>query len=566
MKSIKLFIFLALTPIIAFTQLDFDLNNWQHLDPVSDNINGVSSRKMYSLLDGKKPSTVVVAVIDSGVDINHEDLKEKIWINTDEIPDNGKDDDGNGYIDDMSGWNFIGGKSGEPVIYDNLEITRLYKEDKAMFEGINPTELKGKAKAAYEIYLQRKDKIEKEVKSAEKNYEETVKYEYIINTSLTALKDALGDQSLSRETVAKINDEGNVSLTIAKQIIDQVLNESNEKITIDELMENFAEDIVEQKEYFQTKYKYHYNADYDPRDIVGDKYRDVTQRNYGNNQVYGPKSDHGTHVAGIIAAQRGNNIGMNGIAEHVRIMPIRAVPEGDERDKDIINSIYYAVNNGASVINMSFGKGDSPYKEEVDKALKYAAKNDVLVIHAAGNAAMDNDLGKNFPNDKFKKKGLFAPRYAKNWLEIGALSFQKNAESVAPFSNYGKTQVDVFAPGMSIYSTIPENAYKHLDGTSMAAPVVSGVAAVIRSYFPDLTAPQVKEILLNSSEKINEQVIKPGTNETVAFSDLSVSGGAVNAYKAFQLASTTKGKKKRSKNSMGVSGSTRSKQAKEIRT
>ena len=562
MKFFQFVISLICLPFIFHAQDNFDLNNWHHLDPGQDKIYGVSTDRMYGLLAGKQPRTVVVAVIDSGVDIEHEDLKEKIWVNTDEIPDNGKDDDLNGYIDDIHGWNFIGGKTGEPVIYDTYEITRLYREDKDLFAQVNPDKLKGKAKAAYEIYLQRKEKIEEEMQKAEKNYEETVKYEYIINTSLTALKDALGENDLSQENVSKIDDAGNVSLSIAKQIIDQVLTQESEEITIDELIEDFAKDIVEQKEYFQGKFLYNYNPDYDPRHIVGDNYRDVNQKYYGNNQVFGPKSDHGTHVAGIIGAQRGNRIGMDGIADHVRIMPIRAVPEGDERDKDIINAIYYAVDNGASIINMSFGKGQSPYKKEVDAAIRYAEKNDVLIVHAAGNASMDNDEGKNFPTDQFSKKGLFARKYAKNWLEVGALSYQKGENIVAPFSNYGEHQVDLFAPGMSIYSTLPQNSYKPQDGTSMAAPVVSGVAAVIRSYHPNLSAKQVKEILVNSSIKVNQEVVKPGTEEIVSFANLSVSGGVVNAYKAFQLASDTKGKQK-SKKLKSITASTKSKKEKE---
>ena len=540
-RQIIIFLFLAYS---ATSQESFELNEWQHLDPSESNVYGVSTNKLYQNLDAKSKQTVVVAVIDSGVDIEHEDLKKKIWINLDEIPGNGIDDDKNGYIDDFNGWNFIGGPNGEPVIHDTYEITRLIKEQEELFKSLDTSQLKGKAKEVYENYRKEKEKIERQKKSAQKNYEETVQYEYVINTALTSLKDALGEKSLTKDNVRKIDDQDNMSLRIAKQIIDQVLIEESEQITIDELIESFASDIKEQKEYFQAKYKYNYNLDFNPRKIVGDNYSDVNERYYGNPYVNAPFSEHGTHVAGIIGAERSNNIGLDGIAEDVRIMPIRAVPDGDERDKDVANAIYYAVDNGASIINMSFGKGDSPYKDAVDRAVKYAEKHDVLLIHAAGNSSMDNDEEKNFPNDKFKKRGLFRKKTAKNWLAIGALSWQNDENLVASFSNYGDEQVDVFAPGVDIYSTLPENTYKPQNGTSMAAPVVSGVAAVLRSYFPELSAKQVKEIIMESSNKLDRQVIIPGTEETTSFGKLCASGGTVNAAKAFELASKTKGKNK----------------------
>ena len=545
----KLFLtfFYLLICLMAFGQYNPELNGWQHLDPVQDDVYGVSTYKMYENINAPAKQTVVVAVIDSGVDINHEDLKNKIWINLDEIPGNGLDDDQNGYADDYQGWNFIGGSNGEPVIYDTYEITRLYVEQKKIFDNIDVSTLKGKAQKEYDLFLERKETIEKSKKNAEKQYEETVQYEYIINTALVSLKNALGEKKLTRENVMSLDASENMSIRIGQQIIDQVLVDEQDEITIDELIETFAIDIKEQKEYFKTKFDYNYNTSFDPREVIGDNYYNVEERFYGNQYVNAPQSDHGTHVAGIIAGERKNDIGMDGIAENVRIMPIRVVPDGDERDKDVANAIYYAVDNGASIINMSFGKGDSPYKNAVDKAVKYAEKNDVLLVHAAGNASMDNDLGQNFPNDQFAKRGFLRKKQAKNWLEIGALSWQNDEQLVASFSNYGEEQVDIFAPGVDIYSTVPDNQYKAQNGTSMAAPVVSGVAAVLRSHFPELTAKQIRSIILESANPIRQNVIKPGSEEMIPFDQLSTSGGTVNAAKAFELAMKTKGKNKKRK-------------------
>ena len=301
-------------------------------------------------------------------------------------------------------------------------------------------------------------------------------------------------------------------------------------------------------EYFGAQAKFYYNPDIDVRPTVGDNYGDSYEKYYGNNDVKGPDASHGTHVAGLIAASRNNGKGMDGIADNVQIMAIRCVPNGDERDKDVANSIIYAVDNGASIINMSFGKGYSWDKAAVDKAIKYAKKNDVLLVHAAGNSHQNNDVDNNFPNDKYAKKGLFGPKKASNWLEIGALSWKSGEDSPASFSNYGKENVDLFAPGVDVYSTMPDGEYAPMSGTSMASPVAAGVAALIRSYYPDLSAKQVKEVMMESTvlSKDMEKVKLPGgEGKMVPFSDLCVTGGTISAYEAVQNAGKKKGKRKK---------------------
>lgn len=517
--------------------------NWFNLDPSGDGVQGVSTERMYKeLLAGKKSQTVIVAVIDSGVDAEHEDLKDIMWVNPGEIPGNGIDDDKNGYVDDVHGWNFIGGKDGRNVGHDSFEATRLYGKYKAQFEGKDVSKLSKSEKKQYEEYQQIKGEIE--AKQAELGGSVAL-YQGLLD-GVMALKKAMGKDEVTPEDIANFETE-DPQLQQALNVLNNILPEGGNLSDVEKQLQGAVD-------YFQGQYEYGYNPDFDPRDIVGDNYADSYERYYGNNDVKGPDAGHGTHVAGIIAATRNNGIGINGVADNVRIMSVRAVPDGDERDKDVANAIIYAVDNGASIINMSFGKGYAWDKEAVDKAVKYALKNDVLLVHAAGNSSQNNDMDANFPNDKFEKKGLFGPKMASNWLEIGALSWKGGENSPANFSNFGKTNVDIFAPGVDILSTTPDQGYESFSGTSMASPVTAGVAAVLRSYFPELTAQQVKEIIMESADTKDMKVKKPGSKTLVPFSDLSVTGGVVNAYKAVELASKTKGKKKNAGGNAGGAG------------
>ncbi|MBK9490645.1 MAG: S8 family peptidase [Haliscomenobacter sp.] len=508
--------------------------NWFHLDPSKDGVPGLSTESIYKRLPkGKKGKTIIVAVLDSGVDYKHEDLKDVMWVNEDEIPGNGIDDDKNGYIDDIHGWSFLGNAKGENVVHDNLEVTRLYATLKKKFEGKDPAGLSKTDKADYAKYEEYKKIVEDGRKSAQGNLAQFAPIKELYDQLVKAL--GTDNPSLNDLKAFKTSDQ---RLKRVSQIFVQ-------GIEAGETFKSIATQIIEPYDHYYGQVNYNFNPDYDPRSIVGDNYADFNQSNYGNNDVKGPDSKHGTHVAGIIGAKRGNNIGMDGVADNVRIMSVRTVPDGDERDKDVANAIRYAVDNGAAVINMSFGKGYSPGKAAVDAAVKYAMEKDVLLIHAAGNDGKNLDLTNNFPNDHFQKKGKPGKKTATNWIEVGALNPEIGENLAAEFSNYNPEYVDVFAPGAEIYATTPENTYENLQGTSMAAPMVAGVAAIIRSYFPDLTADQVKEVLVASSIKQNRKVIKPGTeDEKVDFSTLSKSGGIVNVEKAVELAAKTVGKKK----------------------
>lgn len=507
--------------------------NWFNLDPSRDGIPGLGTESLYKRLAGKKGETVIVAVIDSGVDYEHEDLKDVMWVNPGEIPGNGIDDDKNGYVDDIHGWNFIGNANGENIYHDNLEVTRLYVQYGKKYANADRDKLSKKEKKEYDQYLDMKETIESKRASLSQQF-----------PLYQTLKGAM------EQLIEQLGKSTNVTADDLKQVkSDDQMVQRLTQIMIGQMeqgisFQDFVKDIDEAYEYFDGQLNYNYNPDFDPRALVGDNYNDLSERYYGNNDVRGPDANHGTHVAGIIGAVRNNNIGIDGVANNVRIMSVRTVPDGDERDKDVANAIIYAVDNGAKVINMSFGKGYSPHKDVVDKAIKYALKNDVLLVHAAGNDGSENTATNNYPNDQFAKKGLFGPKYAKNWIEVGALNWRGGDDLAASFSNYSKDRVDVFAPGVDVYSTVVGNQYDSYPGTSMASPMVAGTAAILRSYFPDLSADQVKEVIMDSAVKYTGKVTLPGGEEMVPFSDLSVTGGSLNAEKAVEVAMKTVGKKK----------------------
>jgi subtilisin family serine protease len=484
---------------------------------------GIGVAEAYeTLLNGRKPAqTVVVAVIDSGVDIEHEDLQGKVWVNEDETPGNGKDDDGNGYVDDVYGWNFIGGPDGRNVQYDTYELTREYVRLKPRFEGKTLADVPKEEESDYRYFLEVKAAYDEKVESAQQQLTNIGGFLPAAERATEILREHFGKEEITAEDLATI-ESGQTQLGGAKQVLQFLF--ANE-ITL--------KDLRDYVEHLKTDLDYRLDPEFDPRPIVGDDYANVDERIYGNADVIGPDPEHGTHVAGIIGAVRDNGLGAKGVAEPVRIMVIRTIPDGDERDKDVANAIRYAVDNGAEVINMSFGKAYSPQKPAVDAAVRYAEAHDVLIVHAAGNDAKNVDEEDNFPTRVLSDGGRAA-----NWIEVGATSWKTGEDLVAAFSNYGASTVDLFAPGVAIFSTLPGNEYGERQGTSMAAPVVSGVAALVRAYYPDLSASQVAELLMRTATPhAGEQVEVPGTDGVVAdFATLSVTGGIVNAYAALKTA------------------------------
>jgi cell wall-associated protease len=503
--------------------------NWFTLDKEKDGVKGVSADKAYDeLLKGRTSSTIIVAVIDSGVDINHEDLKGKIWVNKGEIPGNGIDDDGNGYIDDVHGWSFIGGPGGD-VGDDTMEVTRLMKMYSEKYKGVDGSQLKGLEKKDFDLYKKIEEDYNEKLADAKAGLEQMQSIKDRIENSMEEMKKLTGVEELTLDAVSKYEPQNDAEKGYKQMAMAQL-----------------SQDVLKQLEggfeYYGGQVNTMLNLEFDPRHMVGDNYADPYEKYYGNNHVEGPHGEHGTHVSGIIAAIRDNNLGIKGVANDVQIMCIRAVPNGDERDKDVANAIIYAVDNGAKVINMSFGKAYSPYKDAVDKAVQYAEEKGVLLVHAAGNDGKSNDITEAYPTARYNNGKI-----AKNWLEVGASSASlKEGDFVGNFSNYGKKTVDIFAPGVQIHSTVPGSEYDTYNGTSMAAPTVAGVAALLWSYYPELNAVQIKDILMKSSVKYAKmKVAQPGDSEKmVKFGDLSKSAGVVNAYEAIKLADKMYGKKK----------------------
>lgn len=502
-----------------------DARDWHLKDPVEDSVQGMGVEKAYqTVLKGLPSRKVLVAVIDSGIDIDHEDLRSVIWTNPGEVAGNGIDDDRNGYIDDLHGWSFIGGKGGN-VQYDTYELTRELVRLKQLADA-DPSTLSRKQQLERERYPAVKEQYDAKFAEEDGQYRMYKRIYTNMVFGIDTLRSVLGNRELTIARLDSLQSQDPVILFAKSAVLSLLRNAPD--TSLDDMMSELKGGY----EHYRGLVEYGLNQSFDPRPLVGDNYADKRERYYGSSDVKGPDADHGTHVAGIIAADRKNDAGMRGIADHVSIMVLRAVPDGDERDKDVANAIIYAVNNGAAVINMSFGKSISPDKAVVDEAVRYAEKRGVLIIHAAGNEGSDNDRTPNFPGPVFTNG-----RSAKLWIEVGASSDGRSQDLVAGFSNYGKRSVDVFAPGVDIFSTIPGSLYKANSGTSMAAPAVTGVAALLMSYFPNLGAAAVKDILVQSVRRFDGlEVTRPGSDERVSLSELCRSGGVVNALEAVKLA------------------------------
>ncbi|MCF4100623.1 S8 family peptidase [Gillisia sp. M10.2A] len=514
-------------PLKVMPLTDAQLKDWNEADLLLDTIPGMSVKRAYNeIIKTRKGATVIVGVVDSGVDITHEDLRSVVWINKNEIPNNGKDDDNNGYIDDIHGWNFLG-----DAVEENLEYVRIYRDLKPKYEGKSSSSVSTANGEEFALYQKVKAEFEKEFTESEQTKVQYTSIKAQLTEAHEAVSKKLGKEDYTKEELAKM------------EVSDNIMGQY--KVMLTQIQQNVDENIPEALkqldgaiEYFDNRLKYNFNTELNARAIVGDNPDDITDTKYGNNDVTGPTEDkedikHGTHVAGIIAAKRNNNIGLNGVANNVEIMALRAVPDGDEYDKDIALAIRYAVDNGAKVINTSFGKYYSTHPEWVIDAIKYAAKKDVLIVNAAGNESLDLETNQVYPNDQSSEAPL---EVADNFLTVGALNYSYGSGLVASFSNYGKTNVDVFAPGTKIWSTTPNNTYEYLQGTSMASPEVAGIAAMIRSFYPKLSAKEVKQIIMDSGLSTTASVVVGEEKATKKFTDLSVSGKMANLYNALILA------------------------------
>lgn len=503
-----------------------DLMTWYHKDFTTSKVYGVNTANAYKYLESKglKPKTVVVGVLDSGVQVDHPGLVKNIWSNPNEVPNNGKDDDGNGYIDDVHGWNFIGGKNGD-IDIDNMEVTRVVAKYKPVFEGDDSTKNKAnqaKMPEEFAMYMKSKELFTKKSVDAKQNFQQYT----MINEAIPEMLKMLGGKTLTKENIA------NIKPTDQKQAIGlQVLNNLAQSPAFSgkspaEVEKLMKEEIKGALDHFGPMAK-QYDLNYDPRaEIVGDNYDDYSEKSYGNNHYQGPDAEHGTHVSGIIAGLPQGKEVQYGVASKVaKIMVVRTVPNGDERDKDVANAIRYAVDNGAKVLNMSFGKPVSPGKNVVWDAFKYAEDKGVLLVKAAGNENEDVAEHLAYPTN-FKNSSDAAP-FVNNVLVVGA-STNRNNDLRAGFSNYNQKMVNVFAPGEEIYSTVPNNEYSYQQGTSMASPVVAGAAAVLLAYMPNLKPAQIIEALVKTSNKSTEN----------DFESKSQAGGVIDVKKAAEYAFT----------------------------
>lgn len=518
-------------PLKVSSLSDSQEKSWGAKDLKSDTIPGMSVEKTYrDILPSKSGTSVIVAVIDSGIDIEHEDLKNVIWTNPKEIPGNGKDDDNNGYVDDIHGWNFLG-----DIGEEQLEFARIVDRYDSQFNGKTIGSVPADQKAIFQMYQKAKQEHAQSFQEATQNAQRFKQMVQQVESSHAVVSKTLGKEDYDVGDLSKIS---NPDETMQNHIgvLSQMLQFAP---TIPEVIKGINGTL----EFYEGQLSANLVLGTNFRSVLGDNPYDITDTDYGNNNVIGPEKDgarHGTHVAGIIAAQRDNGIGMNGVANrNIKIMALRAVPDGDEYDKDIALAIRYAVDNGAKVINTSFGKYYAQNPEWVYDAIKYAAKNDVIIVNAAGNEGINLDDPTNtvYPNDQLDNISEFSDTF----ITVGALGPKYGSEMVANFSNYGKSNVDIFAPGVRIYSTTPNNTYEFLQGTSMAAPNTAGVVAMLRSYYPNLKAAQVKDIILKSGLETTTSVVVGGDGDKRAkFSDLSKSGEMVNMYNAFRLAELQK--------------------------
>ena len=513
---------------------DKNLMTWYHQDFGSSTVYGVNTQNAYQYLESKnlKIKPVIVGVLDSGVEVDHPGLIKNMWKNVNEVPNNGKDDDGNGYIDDVYGWNFSGGKNGD-IDTDNMEVTRVVKKYQSIFEGPNSTQNKAnqaKMPEEFVMYMKSKEIFTKKSVEAKQNYETYKRIQEVIPSMIAMLH----GQNLTQEVMGAIKPttpEESMALSVLGQVSRDPSITGKSPAEVQKFLEAQMKEALD---YYEPQALKQYNLEYDSRaSIVGDHYDDYAEKNYGNNHYEGPDAKHGTHVAGIIAGlPQGTEVQYGVGYKTAKIMTVRAVPNGDERDKDVANAIHYAVDNGAKILNMSFGKPVSPGKEVVWDAFKYAESKGVLLIKAAGN---DNeDIAENVYYPTNFKNVADAKPFINNMIVVGA-STNDNEFLRASFSNYNHKMVNVFAPGDKIYSTVPDGKYEYLQGTSMASPVVAGAASVLLAYMPNLTPAQLIESLVKTSNKSTvNAMISSNTNNR--FDMVSEAGGVIDLRKAAEYA------------------------------
>ncbi|MEM6719882.1 MAG: S8 family serine peptidase [Bacteroidota bacterium] len=501
-----------------------ETENWQYKDIIKDTLAGISLEKAYKeLVLGKNDDTITVATIGTPIDINHEHLKNSIWINTAEIPNNNIDDDNNGYIDDIHGWNFLGNAKGTNDIYMQLEVTRLLKKYEAQ-QLTNTNEPK---------YILAKNIYDSIYKVSKKEYDHysSIHEAYTYIKSEFAKKSLFGNYSIKKlDSIQKTYANDWYFQNIVKSLIN---------------FERYVggKNIVSRNELYTKHIHVLLNKEYNDRELQGDNPNDLEDAFYGNNIVNHnvDKLKQGTSVAGLLV--RSPNSPVEGISSYIKLMPICVSGYGSAHDKDIALAIKYAVDNGAKVIHLDATKLLSLKKEWVFEAFRYAEKHNVLIVAPAGNASANlTTTNYYFPNDNIDN----GKKVANNFLLVGASTYEPNEKLVASFSNYGSIDVDIFAPATEIYTTTTCNTYDFQDSTAMASSLTAGVAALLFLKYPNLSAAEIKQIIMDSGVSYDIMVNKPSASkekELVPFSSLSKSGKIVNAYNALMMAKEVSEKK-----------------------
>lgn len=521
--------------VSAQTPLDWHLRS---LGP--DSIWGAGIEKAYQMLDGKKAKKKVrVAVISRGFDMEHEDLVDVLWTNKKEKPGNGSDDDKNGYIDDVHGWNFLGTKDGRDVIYTSEAISREFDKIRARFEELDA---KGRSRT-----LAEKDEYMQYLNLARES-----KIEGMYMSTILAKNIAKGMEEINQKLHEAYPNDSDFTYEQFLKIVPapETLDSLNDiAYNVNMLIWGFS-----QKQMWSDRYKTRYDnaqsyekqyqdlkaRQKDERGMIGDNMNDINDAQYGNANLLTGNPSVGTGLAGVIAAKRGNDIGIDGIADNAELMLIRAVPEGDGYDKDIAVAIRYAIKNGADIILIATHKKVAEDKDIVRLALEEAEQEDILIVHAVGESPRDIDNNPTYPSG-LKEDGS----YYNNFINVAASNVNGLPLSL---SNYGKKNVDLFAPGVDVYSCDAGDNYFKLTGTNASAAVVTGVAALIKSRFPKLTASQIKEIIVSTAtnaptEGVFYPFVSEASNETpktAQYSDLCRSGGIIDAAAAVQKAMNIK--------------------------
>lgn len=526
-------------------QADLD---WYNCSFDKDGVYGAEVNKAYDFLKGKKiKKRPVVALIGSGMDIEHEDLKQAIWVNPKEKAD-GKDNDKNGLVDDINGWNFLGGKDGQVMEATMREGDRefLRLKDKYadyIFDGKNYNKvIDGKlTKVAdpenIEEYNYYRNQVlpESPMAGTYSGWQLT----YI----LKAYADKF-DQMMKERFPGKELTEADFSICYDPKAPRDSLSEVSFMMCAmgfgvykTDKWETVYAGIKSGAQIEQAKAEYErkvgqFGAD-GRKDIIGDNYLDINYNKYGNNVLLTADAAIGTMEAGIIVAKRENGLGGNGIMDQAEIMTLRVAANGEPYLKDIALAIRYAVDHQADIIMLPVQNTLYPedQKKWISEALEYAESKGVFCITPAWEGAQDLAVETYYPN-----RWMTGKKELTNLMVV--CSSDKNGNP-SMNSNYGAKEVDLYAPGMEIYSTYTGDTYQSGTGLGLAAATTVGVAALIKAYYPHLTGTQIRNILLETVTSRKDAEVEKGiivdgkpTQDLFLFGDLCLSGGIINAYQA----------------------------------